>query len=619
VPDSLAGGSSPSSAGPMLGKYKIVRVIARSNDIVYEAIDPTMNRRLAVKELALSANLSGQQKRERIERFYREAKAAGNLSHPNIVTVYDVGRDGERHFIAMEYLEGPSLRDILRMRSSFSIREALTVALQLTDALGYAHAQGVVHRDVKPDNIHLVLPNDAVKLTDFGIARIMSDPAITSTGQVFGTPSYMSPEQIMSKRVDHRTDIFSLGVLLFEMVVGRKPFSGDSVITITYHIMNSQPSIPSGLPPGVYNIIERALVKDPSQRYQSMASLAADLHSELAFSDSPYHRSIPPGAMTVNDLNTEQTYMPSKDEASYPSYQTRSTPTKGVYAPSTSASEPAAGIDLSHSSMTGVNAPRGVSGDDSTRSAITLVTSVVGVMVLVLVMVFAIAKAYESNKLNAESGNAQMYYDRAQAERLAGNESAATADYTKAYEFAPPGSKLSQYAEQALEPSPSAPLPTGSGDSNSMTIPGIDVPNSAPESSSTPAPASTVPTPTTAVNPADAATYLDKGNTSLNQGNQADAISQFDAAWNADPMGNSGKAAAAQLTQIYNQQASQAIQAGQTKTALDDWQLAIKYSPGDVDAAENINKYTTSDSGSTPAAPTNSGPPASDVPSPSSP
>jgi len=288
------------SSNTVLGKYRIVREIARSNDIVYEAIDPSMARRVAVKELQLPPHLAGAQKRERIERFYREAKAAGTLSHRNIVTIYDVGQENDRHFLVMEYLEGQSLRDILQMQGALPLKETLEIALQLCDALGYAHSRGVVHRDVKPDNVH-ILPGGIVKLTDFGIARITAEPSITSQGQVFGTPSYMSPEQVASHTVDHRTDLFSLGITLYEMLAGRKPFTGDSVITITYNIMNMQPTMPVGVPGPLQQILQRALSKDPTLRYQNAAMLAADLRAEkfsLSGSSSPSSSAASPAPLS---------------------------------------------------------------------------------------------------------------------------------------------------------------------------------------------------------------------------------------------------------------------------------------------------------------------------------
>lgn len=259
-----------------LGRYKIVREIARSNDVVYEAIDSGINRRIALKELLLPPNLAGAQRRERVERFYREARAAGLLSHPNIVTIYEAGEDNGRHFIAMEYLEGKTLREVLDTEGQLTPERAGEIAREVCSALGYAHANGVVHRDIKPDNIQ-ILPSGHVKITDFGIARIMEEPTLTADGQVFGTPSYMAPEQVAGKPIDSRTDLFSLGIVLFEMLVGRKPFAGDTVVTITYNIMNQDVAIPPTIPMPYDRVIRRALEKDPDLRYRSAAEMSADL------------------------------------------------------------------------------------------------------------------------------------------------------------------------------------------------------------------------------------------------------------------------------------------------------------------------------------------------------
>jgi serine/threonine protein kinase len=262
----------------MLGRYQIVREIARSNDVVYEAVDPTMNRRVALKELALTSSLVGTARRQRIERFYREARAAGAMSHPNIVTIYEVGEDNGRYFIAMEYLEGGTLREKMSLSGALPLSEALAIGIALCDALEYAHNHGIVHRDIKPDNVHL-LPGGRVKLTDFGIARIAHEEQLTVAGQVFGTPSYMSPEQILGGAIDARTDIFSMGVLLYEMTTGRKPFTqpGDSVITITYRITNDPPPLPTGVPNNIESAFERALSKDPAGRFPSAAEMRAAL------------------------------------------------------------------------------------------------------------------------------------------------------------------------------------------------------------------------------------------------------------------------------------------------------------------------------------------------------
>jgi tetratricopeptide (TPR) repeat protein len=317
--------ANDASAGqPMLGRYTLVREIARSNDIVWEATDPQMNRRVAIKELTLPATMVGNAQGERIKRFYREARAAGTMSHPNIVTIHEVSESEGRYFIVMEYLEGRTLRERLASGGSLPLPEVLAITSALCDALEYAHARGVIHRDIKPDNVHL-LSDGRVKLTDFGIARITHEDALTMDGQVFGTPSYMSPEQITGKNIDARTDIFSLGILLYEMLTGRKPFTGDSVVTITYRILNDAlPSAGPGVPHPLEVVLCRATAKEPEDRYASAGELRAALLAAAgarggAASGSPMSssRTLRPGApVTAGDgvasqatvLGSGQTY-----------------------------------------------------------------------------------------------------------------------------------------------------------------------------------------------------------------------------------------------------------------------------------------------------------------------
>jgi serine/threonine-protein kinase len=182
--------------------------------------------------------------------------------------VYVYGDFNGRHYIAMEYLEGGTLRDLLQSRGALPLQEAVEIASQILSGLTHAHQRQVVHRDVKPDNIH-ILPGGAVKLTDFGIARLTEEASLTGEGQVFGTPSYMSPEQIEGRFIDHRSDLFSMGIVLYEMVAGRKPFTGDSVVSITYSIMHNDPAPLVGIPYGVEQAIFRALSKDPGRRFTS--------------------------------------------------------------------------------------------------------------------------------------------------------------------------------------------------------------------------------------------------------------------------------------------------------------------------------------------------------------
>ncbi len=260
-----------------IGKYQIIREIARSNDIVYEAYDPAMNRRVAVKELAMVPGATDTQRQERLQRFLREARAAGSLQHPHIVTVYEVGQDASgRHFIAMEYLEGQTLRNLIDSSGAMKPKDAVHLAEQVLEGLAFAHGRGVIHRDIKPDNIQ-ILPGNRVVITDFGIARLTFEPNITMDGQVFGTPSYMSPEQIHGGDLDVSSDLFSLAIILYEMVSGRKPFAGDNVVAIAYAIANANPPMPADCPPALWRVIEKALQKTSALRYRGAEEMLRDL------------------------------------------------------------------------------------------------------------------------------------------------------------------------------------------------------------------------------------------------------------------------------------------------------------------------------------------------------
>ncbi len=264
----------------VLGHYRIIREIARSNDVVYEALDTRINRRVAIKEMLLPAGATESVRQDRIRRFLREARAAGQLNHPNIVHIYETEEENGRYFIVMEYLEGENLRQRLDREGALPIEEAFRIVEQVLDALSHAHARGVIHRDIKPENIHL-LPDGRVVLTDFGIARLKFEQNITMDGQIFGTPSYMSPEQVMGADIDERSDIFSVGVVLYEMVTGLKPFTGDSVVSITYNILNTEPPAPPGVPYAVEWVIRRALQKSPANRFQSAEEMKQALRKAL--------------------------------------------------------------------------------------------------------------------------------------------------------------------------------------------------------------------------------------------------------------------------------------------------------------------------------------------------
>jgi serine/threonine protein kinase len=274
-------GSPPTT----LGKYQIIREIARSNDIVYEAYDQLMNRRVALKELAMPGGSTPQQRDDRIKRFLREARAAGSLAHPNIMTVYEVGQEGDRYFIALEYLDGKTLRNELDTKGFLPTERAVEIATAVLEGLEYAHSKGVIHRDIKPDNIQ-ILSGGTIKLTDFGIARLTFEPNLTMDGQVFGTPSYMSPEQVVGRDIDARSDLFSVGVVLYEMLAGVKPFPGDSVVTITYGIMNKTPDRPQQINWSLWQVVEKALDKSPQLRYRSAREFIEAIQSAMQASQS---------------------------------------------------------------------------------------------------------------------------------------------------------------------------------------------------------------------------------------------------------------------------------------------------------------------------------------------
>ena len=270
-----------SSPPTTLGKYQIIREIARSNDIVYEGYDPQMTRRVAVKELNMPGGATPQQAEDRIQRFKREAQAAGRLNHPNIMTVYDVEEDAGRLFMAMEYLDGGTLRAEIDGAGKLTPERAVEITNKVLAGLEHAHSQGVVHRDIKPDNVQ-ILSNGSIKITDFGIARLTFQPNLTMDGQVFGTPSYMSPEQVVGKEIDPRSDLFSVAVMLYEMIAGKKPFAGDSVVAITYAIMNREPDALGGdVPYALGEAVRKALEKVPSLRFSDAKEMAKALEDAL--------------------------------------------------------------------------------------------------------------------------------------------------------------------------------------------------------------------------------------------------------------------------------------------------------------------------------------------------
>jgi serine/threonine-protein kinase len=264
-----------------LGRYEIVGELGQgAMGVVYKATDPLIDRIVAIKTITLSLAL---EEREEYEaRFYQEAKAAGRLSHPNIVTIFDVGRSGDIAYIAMEFLQGRELRDILNDEKLLPVDQGIDIVAQVAMGLAYAHEHGIIHRDIKPSNI-MVGRDGHAKITDFGIARMASSGVRTQTGMVLGSPKYMSPEQVMGKLTDQRSDIFSLGVMLYEMLTGQPPFMGENVNAIMYQTLNAIPAPPSSLNPAVPDmlnfIVAKALAKELEHRYQNARDLANDLRA----------------------------------------------------------------------------------------------------------------------------------------------------------------------------------------------------------------------------------------------------------------------------------------------------------------------------------------------------
>jgi serine/threonine-protein kinase len=281
----LVQGGVADLAKPTLGRYEVLKELGKgAMGVVYLGRDPKINREVAIKTLRFQDEFEPGDMAAMKERFFREAESAGRLVHPNIVTIYDAGDDGDISYIAMELLSGRDLKDFTGKDNLLPVAETLEIMAKVADALDYAHSQNVVHRDIKPANI-MRLKDGKIKVTDFGIARITSQSK-TATGTVMGTPSYMSPEQLAGAKVDGRADLFSLGVTMYELLTGEKPFTGETVATLMYRIANApHPPIEQAradLPQGCRAIIDRALEKDPNKRYQRGSEMAADLRALLA-------------------------------------------------------------------------------------------------------------------------------------------------------------------------------------------------------------------------------------------------------------------------------------------------------------------------------------------------
>ncbi|MGB9103515.1 MAG: protein kinase [Terriglobales bacterium] len=258
-----------------IGRYEIAGEVGKgAMGVVYKATDPNIGRTVAIKTLRI--DIHGTENEEILGRFKNEARAAGMMNHANIITIYDAGEQEGMFYIAMEFIEGQTLQGLLKQEKALPVEKATAIVRQVCAGLDYAHARGIIHRDIKPANI-MITGDGTVKIMDFGIAK-SGGTGMTSTGQVVGTPNYMSPEQVKGKALDGRTDLFSVGVVLYEMLTGVRPFAGENVTTIIYKIVHENPPAPrevvDGLHPGLSAVVMKALAKAPEERFATGAEFA---------------------------------------------------------------------------------------------------------------------------------------------------------------------------------------------------------------------------------------------------------------------------------------------------------------------------------------------------------
>jgi len=271
-----------------IGRYDILELVGRGGmGVLYRARDPILERDVALKMMHVDFHEDANAR----ERFQREAKAVARLQHRNVVTIHELGEVDGTPYIVMEFLGGRDLEKVLKAHEPMTVSQKLDIAIQLCDGLAYAHDQGIVHRDIKPGNIRL-LDDGTVKILDFGIAKFAMS-SMTQSGTVMGTPSYMAPEQVMGQPIDGRADLFAVGVVLYELLSGKKPFVGDTPTAVAYQIMHGEPAsireaVP-GLPDAINEIVARALRKNPSERYARATDMAADLQIVRLNLDLPLH------------------------------------------------------------------------------------------------------------------------------------------------------------------------------------------------------------------------------------------------------------------------------------------------------------------------------------------
>ena len=287
-----------------IGRYDILQLVGRGGmGVLYRARDQVLERDVALKMMLVDFSTDPTAR----ERFQREAKAVARLQHRNVVTIHELGEADGTPYIVMEFLSGRDLDQLLKGEKQLGLADKLDVAIQLCDGLGYAHEEGIVHRDIKPGNVR-VLEDGTVKILDFGIAKFAAMSNATQTGTIMGTASYMAPEQIMGQPVDGRADLFSTGVLLYELLAGKKPFVGDSPTSVVYQIMHGEATsireLVPDLPDALAEVVSRALEKDPAQRYAKASELASDLQMVKMMLDLPLHPKERTGPQSTGDTTT---------------------------------------------------------------------------------------------------------------------------------------------------------------------------------------------------------------------------------------------------------------------------------------------------------------------------
>lgn len=262
---------------PTFGKYEILRELGRgAMGVVYEARDPSNGVEVALKVMSPPSRKSKDAEKRQFERFGRESRALSGLNHPNVVHLTERGEIGGRPYFCMELVRGSTLKERLHQQGPLSLPELVRLAQELSSALDYIHSHGVVHRDVKPENI-MMQPEGSAKLMDFGVAQLLSFEDLTSLGGFHGSPAYMAPEQVAGGLVDARTDVYSLGITLYEAATGRRAVEGDSIPVIVQKVAREYPTPPAGLPLYFQAILMRAMAKDPAHRYQRAGEMADDL------------------------------------------------------------------------------------------------------------------------------------------------------------------------------------------------------------------------------------------------------------------------------------------------------------------------------------------------------